>query len=248
MSDEIIAGRNPVIEALKADRPINKIFISKTGKPGALREVVDLAKARAIVVQEVDTAKLDALAQGVRHQGIIAMAAAKEYMDLDTLLDNLAGQEKRPLLVLLDELEDPHNFGAILRTCDAVGVDGVLIPKRRSVMLTATVARTSAGAIEHVPVVRIGNIVQTIEKLKKLGYWVAGADMDAARIYYESDLTGPLLVIMGSEGKGLGRLVKEQCDFLVRIPMKGKVNSLNVSVAGSLLLYEILRQREQAQP
>lgn len=248
MSAEIIAGRNPVAEALKAGRPINKVFIARGSKPGAFREIINLAKELDIAVQEVDAAKLDALSPGVRHQGIIAMAAAKEYMDLDDLLEKLKVQEKPPLLVLLDELEDPHNFGAILRTCDAVGADGVLIPKRRSVMLTATVARTSAGAIEHVPVARIGNIAQTIEKLKKQGFWVVGADMEGSQIYYLSNLTGPLLVVMGSEGKGLGRLVKEQCDILVRIPMKGKVNSLNVSVAGSLLLYEILRQREQVRP
>lgn len=248
MSAEIIAGRNPVAEALKAGRPINKVFMARASKPGTFREIINLAKQQNIVVQEVDAAKLDALSPDVKHQGVIAMAAAKEYMDLDEVLAKLTGKQEQPLLVLLDELEDPHNFGAILRTCDAVGVDGVLIPKRRSVMLTATVARTSAGAIEHVPVVRIGNIVQTIEKLKKLGFWVAGADMEGTQIYYQSNLTGPLLLVMGSEGRGLGRLVKEQCDFLVRIPMKGKVNSLNVSVAGSLLLYEIMRQREQARP
>lgn len=246
MSAETIVGRNPVFEALKAGRPINKIFIARASKPGSFREIINLAKEQDIVVQEVDAVKLDALVPGVRHQGVVAMAAAKEYVDLDDLLGKIAEKDEPPLLVLLDELEDPHNFGAILRTCDAAGVDGVLIPKRRGVMLTATVAKTSAGAIEHVPVVRIGNMVQAMEKLKKLGYWVVGADMDGSQVYYQSNLTGPLLVVLGSEGKGLGRLVKEQCDFLVRIPMKGKVNSLNVSVAGSLLLYEILRQREQA--
>lgn len=248
MSAEMIAGRNPVTEALKAGRPVNKILIARNTKPGTFREILGLAKEQGVVVQEVDAAKLDAMSQGVRHQGVIAMAAAKEYVELDDLLAKFVVREEQPLLVLLDELEDPHNFGAILRTCDAVGVDGVLIPKRRGVMLTATVARTSAGAIEHVPVAKIGNMVQAIEKLKKLGFWVVGADMEGDQIYYKSNLNGPLLVVMGSEGKGLGRLVKEQCDFLVRIPMKGKVNSLNVSVAGSLLLYEILRQREQARP
>lgn len=248
MSEEVIAGRNPVVEALKACRPINKILLTRTARPGAFYEITKLAKEQAIVVQEVEPAKLDALSPEVKHQGVIALAAAKEYVELDVLLKELEGKEAPPLLVLLDELEDPHNFGAILRTCEAVGVDGVLIPKRRSVSLTATVARTSAGAIEYVPVVRVGNIAQIIEKLKKLGYWVVGADMAGTQVYYQSNLTGPLLVVMGSEGKGLRHLVKEQCDFLVRIPMKGKVNSLNVSVAGSLLLYEILRQREQTPP
>lgn len=246
MSDEIIAGRNPVTEALKAGRPINKILLTRSGRAGAFHDIVKLAKELGVIVQEVEQAKLDALSQGVKHQGVIALAAAKEYVELDVLLKDLAEKDEAPLLVFLDELEDPHNFGAILRTCEAVGVDGVLIPKRRSVSLTATVARTSAGAIEYVPVVRIGNIAQVIEKLKKLGYWVVGADMAGTEVYYKSNLTGPLLVVMGSEGKGLRHLVKEQCDFLVRIPMQGKVNSLNVSVAGSLLLYEILRQKELA--
>lgn len=245
MSAETIAGRNPVTEAIKGGRHINKIFIASSSRPGSFHDIIQLAKEQGIVVQEVDAAKLDGLVPGVRHQGIVATVAAKEYVDLEDVLVSIENNREQPLLVLLDELEDPHNFGAILRTCDAVGVHGVLIPKRRGVMLTATVARTSAGAIEHVPVVRIGNIAQTIEKLKKRGYWVVGADMDGEQVYYKSNLSGPLVVVLGGEGKGIGRLVKEQCDFLVRIPMCGKVNSLNVSVAGSLLLYEVLRQREQ---
>jgi len=245
---ETVAGRNPVAEALKGGRPINKILIAKNNKPGAYRDIIQLAKEQGVVVQEVDGAKLDSLVPGVRHQGVVAMAAAKEYVELDDLLADVETKAEPPLLVLLDELEDPHNFGAILRTCDAVGAHGVLIPKRRGVMLTATVAKTSTGAVEHVPVARIGNIAQTLEKLKKLGYWVVGADMLGEQLYYDAKLTGPLVVVLGSEGKGIGRLVKEQCDFLVRIPMCGKVNSLNVSVAGSLLLYEILRQRERTHP
>ncbi|HBS60599.1 MAG TPA: 23S rRNA (guanosine(2251)-2'-O)-methyltransferase RlmB, partial [Firmicutes bacterium] len=187
MSEEVIAGRNPVVEALKAGRPINKILLTRTGRPGAFSEITRLAKEQAIVVQEVEPAKLDALSSGVKHQGVIALAAAKEYVELDVLLQELTKKEAPPLLVLLDELEDPHNFGAILRTCEAVGVDGVLIPKRRSVSLTATVARISAGAIEYVPVVRVGNIAQIIEKLKKLGYWVVGADMAGTQVYYQSN-------------------------------------------------------------
>jgi 23S rRNA (guanosine2251-2'-O)-methyltransferase len=248
MSTDAIAGRNPVMEALKAGRPINKIFIAKNSRPGSFIEITKLAKSQGIIIQEVESGKLDMLVPGVRHQGIVAMAAAKEYVELDDLLVDIAAKQETPLLVLLDELEDPHNFGAILRTCDAVGAHGVLIPKRRGVLLTSTVARTSAGAVEYMPVARIGNIGQTLEKLKKLGYWVVGADMDGERFYYENDLKGPLVVVLGSEGKGISRLVKEHCDFLVQIPMRGKVNSLNVSVAGSILLYEILRQREQTRP
>jgi 23S rRNA (guanosine2251-2'-O)-methyltransferase len=248
MSADAIAGRNPVMEALKAGRPINKIYIAKNSRPGSFIEITKLAKSQGIIIQEVEPGKLDTLVPGVRHQGIVAMAAAKEYVELDELLADIAAKQETPLLVLLDELEDPHNFGAILRTCDAVGAHGVLIPKRRGVSLTSTVARTSAGAVEYMPVARIGNIGQTLEKLKKLGYWVVGADMDGERFYYESDLKGPLVVVLGNEGAGISRLVKEHCDFLVQIPMRGQVNSLNVSVAGSILLYEILRQREQTRP
>ena len=244
MSEDFVAGRNSVAEALKSGRSINKILIAKGERQGAIREIVGQARAKGLVVQEVDQAKLDQIASGVRHQGIIAMVAPVAYVEVADVLQRSLDQGEAPFLVLLDELEDPHNVGAILRTADATGVHGVLLPKRRTSPLTATVAKTSAGAIEHVPVARIGNIAQTIEQLKKKGLWVVGADMDGPKNYYETDLTGPIVVVVGSEGQGLGRLTKEACDFLVRIPMKGQISSLNASVACSLLLYEVLRQRE----
>lgn len=246
MSDdaEIIVGRNSVLEALKAGRSLNKILIAKGERQGSIRDIIGQAKVLGLIVQEVEMAKLDQLAAGVRHQGVVAMAAPVAYAELEDILTSAYGKDEPPFLVLLDELADPHNVGAILRTADATGVHGVLIPKRRSCPLTQTVAKTSAGAVEHVPVARIGNVAQTLKSLKKQGLWVVGADMDGTENYYEADLSGPVVIVVGSEGQGMGRLTKEACDFIVKIPMKGQITSLNASVACSLLLYEVLRQRE----
>ena len=241
---EIIVGRNSVLEALKAGRSLNKIIVAKGERQGSIREIISQARERGLVIQEVDNAKLDQLSAGVRHQGVVAMAAPVAYVEVDEILGVAYEKNEPPFLVLLDELADPHNVGAILRTADASGVHGVLIPKRRSCPLTQTVAKTSAGAVEHVPVARIGNVSQTLKALKKQGLWVVGADMDGTKNYYEADLTGPVVIVVGSEGEGLGRLTKEACDFVVKIPMRGQITSLNASVACSLLLYEVLRQRE----
>ncbi|MBP2645657.1 MAG: methyltransferase, TrmH family, group 3 [Firmicutes bacterium] len=245
MADDYVAGRNSVMEALKGGRTINKLLVSKGERQGSLKEIVGLARAKGLVVQEVEQGKLDSLAEGVRHQGVVAMVAPVAYVELEDILAKAKQQGEPPFLVLLDEIEDPHNVGAILRTAEAAGVHGVLIPKRRSCPLSATVAKTSAGAVEYVPVARIGNVAQTLERLKKAGLWVIGADMDGQKSYYQADLKGPVLLVVGSEGRGLSRLTKEACDFLVKIPMVGKVSSLNASVACSLLLYEIFRQREE---
>jgi 23S rRNA (guanosine2251-2'-O)-methyltransferase len=241
---EFIAGRNSVLEALKSGRPVNKVLVAKGERQGSLREIVGQAKTRGLIVQEVDAAKLTDLTGGLRHQGVVAMVPPVAYAEVEDILAKARSLGEPPFIVLLDELEDPHNLGAILRTCDAAGAHGVLIPKRRSAPLSAVVAKTSAGAVEYVPVARIGNVVQAIEALKKEGLWVVGADMDGDRPYYEADLKGPVLVVVGGEGRGLSRLAKEACDFLVRIPMKGQITSLNASVACSLLLYEVYRQRE----
>ena len=244
MSEEFVAGRNSVAEALRSGRSINKILVAKGDRQGSIREIIGKARDQGIVVQETDPAKLDQLATGVRHQGILALLAPVPYVDVGDILHNAAAHGEIPFLVLLEELEDPHNVGAIMRTADAAGVHGLLLPKRRTSPITATVAKTSAGAVEYVPVARIGNVVQTLKELKKQGFWIIGADMDGSQNYYNADLTGPVVVVVGSEGKGMGRLTKEACDVLVRIPMKGKIGSLNASVACSLLLYEVLRQRE----
>jgi 23S rRNA (guanosine2251-2'-O)-methyltransferase len=243
MTEELIVGRNSVREALKSGRPINKILLARGERHGSILEIVAMARECGLLVQEVEMAKLAGLAGGVRHQGVVAFTSPVAYVEVETILAAAYRKNEPPLLVLLDELEDPHNVGAILRTADATGVHGVLLPQRRSCPLSAAVAKTSAGAVEYVPVARIGNITQTIDKLKKQGLWIMGADADGDRDYFAMDLTGPLVIIIGNEGKGMGRLVKEHCDYIVRIPMRGKITSLNASVACSLLLYEVLRQR-----
>lgn len=245
LPEDMVAGRNAVMEALKGSRSVNKLMIANGSTEGSIKEIIAVAKEKGVNIQYWDRSKLDSIARGIRHQGVLAQVAPVQYAELEDILQVAKDRNEPPFIVLLDELEDPHNLGAILRTADAAGVNGVLIPKHRSCPLSATVAKTSAGAVEHVPVARVGNLVQTIKKLKQEGLWVAAADMDG-KDYYDTDLTGPLLLIIGSEGQGVGRLVKEQCDFVVRIPMVGKINSLNASVAGSILMYEAMKQRRKA--
>jgi len=245
LPEDMVAGRNAVMEALKGSRSVNKLMIANGSTEGSIKEIIAVAKEKGVNIQYWDRSKLDSIARGIRHQGVLAQVAPVQYAELEDILQVAKDRNEPPFIVLLDELEDPHNLGAILRTADAAGVHGVLIPKHRSCPLSATVAKTSAGAVEHVPVARVGNLVQTIKKLKQEGLWVAAADMDG-KDYYDTDLTGPLLLIIGSEGQGVGRLVKEQCDFVVRIPMVGKINSLNASVAGSILMYEAMKQRCKA--
>lgn len=242
LPEDMLAGRNAIMEALKAGSRINRIMVANGSNEGSIRELIALAKDKGVQLQFVERSKIESIAKGVRHQGVLAQVSPVEYVELEDILQVARDKGEAPFIILLDELEDPHNLGAILRTADAVGAHGVLIPKRRSCQLSATVAKTSAGAVEYVPVAKIGNIVQTIKALKEEGLWVAAADMDG-KTYTDTDMTGPLLLIIGSEGNGVGRLVKEQCDFVVSIPMVGKINSLNASVAGSVLMYEVLRQR-----
>ena len=242
LPEDMLAGRNAVMEALKGSSRINRLMVADGSSEGSIRELIAVAKEKGVPVQFLERSKLDSMAKGIRHQGVLAQVSPVEYVELEDILSKAREKQEDPFIILLDELEDPHNLGAILRSADAAGAHGVLIPKRRSCPLSATVAKTSAGAVEHVPVARIGNIVQTIKALKEEGLWVAGADMDGEN-YYEADLTGPLLLVVGSEGQGIGRLVKEQCDFIVRIPMLGAINSLNASVAGSVLMFEVTKQR-----
>lgn len=238
-----IFGRNPVMEALKSDRTINKIWLVKGEQKGSIREIVALAKEKRITLQLVERSKLDSMFPHENHQGVAASIAAADYVDWQDIVDVARAKGEEPLLVILDELEDPHNLGAILRSVDAVGAHGVIIPKRRAVPLTDGVAKASAGAIEHVPVARVSNVVQVIKELQKQGIWIAGADMHGQYLH-KQDLTGPLAIVIGSEGKGLGKLVRESCDYIVSIPMQGKINSLNASVAAGVLLYEVYRQRK----
>lgn len=243
--DDVIAGRNPVREALKTNRPINKIMIAGNVLTGPLREIFAKAREKNIPVQRADRRRLDKFAAGVSHQGVVALVAAGEYVGVEDILASVKPGEA-PFIFVLDEIHDPHNLGAILRTAHAAGIHGVIIPRRRSAPLTPAVARASAGAVEHVPVARVANIVQTINILKEKGLWVAGADARGSEIFWDARLDGPLALVVGGEDKGLGRLVKERCDVLVRLPMTGRAHSLNASVAAALLAYEVLRQRRKA--
>ena len=243
MSEELIGGRNSVIEALRSGRSLNKLFVQDGIKGGSIGEIIALAIESGVPIDYVKIEKLNQLAEGLRHQGVAAMVAPVRFYDLDEVLAAAQAKGEDPFLVLLDELQDPQNVGAIIRTADAAGVHGVLMPKRRSCPLNAVVAKVSAGAVEYVPVVSIGNIAQTIEELKKKGLWVIGADMDGEVDYFSGNLKGPIVLVIGAEGKGLGRLVREKCDLLVKIPMRGGVSSLNAAAAGAILLFEIVRQR-----
>lgn len=245
MKNEIVAGRNAVFEALASKRPVNKIYIKTGLQGGSLGKIVAAAQASAIPVEFVQAEKLDRLAPGMRHQGIVALAAPVAFSSLEDVLQRAASRKEVPFLLLLDGLQDPQNVGALIRSADAAGVHGVLLPGRRSCPLNMAVAKVSAGAVNYVPVVQIGNVVQTLRSLKEQGFWAAGADMDGDSLYFDADFDRPIVLVIGSEGNGLGRLVKENCDMLVRIPMQGGVNSLNASAAGAILMYEVVRQRVQ---
>ena len=244
-ADGIIEGRNAVIEALRAGVTIDKIFLARGETDAALGHIAGRAREEGIVVVEADRRKLDGMSRTHAHQGVIALAAVREYVDVDDILQIAQERGEVPLLVICDELSDPHNLGAVIRTADCAGAHGVIIPKRRSAGLTAIVAKTSAGAVAHVPVARVPNLVATLKDLKSKGLWIYGSDGAADTELYRADLTGPAAIVIGSEGEGMGRLVRETCDVLLRIPMQGKINSLNASAAAAILLYEAVRQRRK---
>lgn len=239
----IIMGKNPVIEALSSERSINKIYIAEGMQKGSAQKIVGLAKEKKVIVQYVPKSKVDQMAGSTNHQGVVASISAYDYYEIHDLIQKIEQKESMPFLLILDELEDPHNLGSIMRTADVTGVDGIIIPKRRSVGLTSTVAKTSAGAIEYVPVARVTNLAQTIDLLKEKGYWIVGTDASGKQFYHQVDYQIPIAIVIGSEGKGMGKLIKDKCDFVVKLPMKGHVNSLNASVAASLLMYEVYRHR-----
>lgn len=243
LEEDILEGRNPCMEALKSGRTFNKILVAKGAKEGSIQKIIRMAKEQGVVVQEVHREKLDAIATTRAHQGIIAYVAAKAYVDVDDILAAAQAKNEAPFILILDEIQDVTNFGSMLRSADAVGVHGVIIPKRRSVTLNSGVAKTSAGAIEYVKVARVSNLVNTIERLKKEGVWVVGTQMAGENVFYKADLKGPIALVIGSEGEGIGRLIQEKCDFLVSIPMKGQVSSLNASVAAGIVMYEVCKQR-----
>lgn len=242
-ADGIIEGRNAVIEALRTETAIDKIYIAKGETDKTLGHIASKARAAGIVVVDADRRKLDAMSRTHAHQGVIALAAVREYATVEQILQSAADRGEAPLLVVCDEISDPHNLGAILRTAECAGAHGVIIPKRRSAGLTAVVAKTSAGAVSHLPVARVANLPSLLKRLKEEGLWIFGSAADGATSLYAADLKGPAALVIGSEGSGMSRLVSETCDFLVRIPMRGKLNSLNASAAAAILLYEALRQR-----
>ncbi|MDQ0856764.1 MULTISPECIES: 23S rRNA (guanosine(2251)-2'-O)-methyltransferase RlmB [Bacillaceae] len=242
MSEEYIIGRNTVIEALKSTRNVYKIWMAENSVKGQAQQIMVLAKEKGISIQSVPKKKIDQMVEG-NHQGVVAQVAAYEYSEVDDILKAAEDKNEAPFILLLDEIEDPHNLGSIMRTADATGAHGIIIPKRRAVGLTATVAKSSTGAIEYIPVARVTNMARTIEELKERGVWIVGTDAKGSDDYRSMDGKMPLGLVIGSEGKGMGRLVKEKCDFLVNLPMAGRVTSLNASVAASLLMYEVFRKR-----
>ena len=236
----LIFGRNPVMEALKGGREIEKLLICSS--EGSMTKILAIARERGIPVIKTERSALDRLCAGA-HQGVAAYISPYTYKTLDDIMDRAENSGEEPFVIILDNIEDPHNLGAIMRTAECAGVHGVIIPKRNACGLTETVAKTSAGAIEYMPCVRVTNIVRAMEELKERGFWIAACDM-GGKEYYKSDLTGRLAVVVGSEGKGISKLVKEKCDFTVSMPMKGKITSLNASNAAAVLMYEVRRQRD----
>ena len=242
-NDGIIEGRNAVIEALRAGVTIDKIFIARGETDAALGHIASAAREKGIVVVDADRRKLDNMSRTHAHQGVIAQAAVREYASVDDILNAAREKGEAPLIVVCDELSDPHNLGAVIRTAECAGAHGVIIPKRRSAGLTAIVAKTSAGAVSYLPVARVPNLTAALKRLKEEGLWVFGTAADGGAPLYGADLRGPAAIVIGSEGDGMGRLVREQCDFLLSIPMKGRLNSLNASAAAAIVLYEAVRQR-----
>lgn len=246
--EDLIAGKHSVLEALRSGRSINKIWVSEQAQASFIQPVIAEAKRQGIVVSAVDRRKLDQMMPQVRHQGVVAQVAAYDYEDFDQLLNTLTTADANPqrndqVILVLDGIEDPHNLGSIIRTADCAGVDAIIIPKRRAVGVTATVSKISAGAVEHMPIARVTNLTRTIEILKDRGFWIVGADGSAEQEVYDIDLCMPIAIVIGNENEGISRLVKEHCDFRVKLPMLGQIQSLNASVAASLIMYEAVRQR-----
>lgn len=241
--DDQVEGRNSVLELLESEKDINKIYLTRGDKQGSINKIIGRAKGKGIVLVEVDKSKLDEMSQTGNHQGVIAIVPPFEYCEVEDILDEAKSKNEQPFILILDGIEDPHNLGAIIRTAETAGVHGVIIPKRRAASVNSTVNKVSAGAVEHMKVARVNNINDKIQYLKDNGLWIIGTDGKAENYYYEQDLTGPIALVIGSEGYGMNRLVSENCDILVKIPMMGKITSLNASVSAGIVTYEIVKQR-----
>lgn len=239
-----VEGRNAVIELLESGRDINKIFISNGEKHGSINKIITMAKQKKVLVTEVNKTKLKEMAKTENYQGVIAIVPPFEYCDVDDILEKSKKRNEDPFIVILDGIEDPHNLGSIIRTSETAGVHGIIIPKRRAASVNSTVAKVSAGAVEYMKIARVNNLTETIKYLKDKGIWICGTDISTDTYYDKQDFTGPIAIIIGSEGFGMSRLVKENCDFLVKIPMKGNITSLNASVSAGIVIYEAVKQKK----
>ena len=241
--DDQIEGRNSVLELLESGKDINKLFVTKGEKHGSINKILAIAKERKIIIVEKDKKQMDEMAQEENYQGVIAIVPPYEYVEIEDILEYAKQKQEDPFILILDGIEDPGNLGSIIRTAETAGVHGIIIPKRRAASVNSTVNKVSAGAVEYMNIARVTNISDAIEKLKQNGLWICGTSIDANKYYYNQDLTGPLAIVIGNEGKGIGEKVKNNCDFLVKIPMKGKIGSLNAGVSTGIIVYEAVKQR-----
>ena len=241
--DDQIEGRNSVLELLESGKDINKIFVTRGEKHGSINKILAIAKEKRIIVVEKDKKQMDEMAQEENYQGVIAIVPPFEYVEIQDILNDAKEKQEDAFVLILDGIEDPHNLGSIIRTAETAGVHGIIIPKRRAASVNSTVSKTSAGAVEHMKIARVTNISDTIEELKQAGLWICGTDISAEKYYYNQDLTGPLGIVIGNEGKGISEKVKKNCDFNVKIPMKGKITSLNAAVSTGIIVYEAVKQR-----
>ena len=241
--DDQVEGRNPVLELLESGRDINKIFVTRGEKHGSINKILAIAKERRIIVVEKDKKQMQEMAQEENYQGVVAIVPPFEYVEVEDILDFAKERNEDPFILILDGIEDPHNLGSIIRTAETAGVHGIIIPKRRAASVNSTVNKASAGAVEHMKIARVTNITDAIDKLKNAGLWICGTDVSTNKYYYNQDLTGPLGIVIGNEGNGISDKVKKNCDFLVKIPMKGKIESLNAAVSTGIVVYESVKQR-----
>ena len=239
-----VEGRNSVLELLESGKDINKIYITRGEKHGSINKIIAKARERKIIIVEKDKRQMQEIAQTENYQGVIAIVPPFEYCEIEDILEEAKNKNEDPFVLILDGIEDPHNLGSIIRTAETAGVHGIIIPKRRAVAVNSTVNKTSAGAVEHMKIARVNNISESINKLKEAGLWICGTDINTKTYYYDQDLTGAIGIVIGNEGQGISEKVKKNCDFLVKIPMKGKVTSLNASVSTGIIIYEALKQRE----
>ena len=241
--EDQVEGRNSVLELLESGKAINKIFVAKGEKHGSINKIIAIAKEKRIIIVEKERRQMEQIAQTSNYQGVIAIVPPYEYCEIEDILEEARNRNEEPFILILDGIEDPHNLGSIIRTAETAGVHGIIIPKRRAASVNSTVNKTSAGAVEHMKIARVTNISDSIERLKKEGLWVCGTDINTNKYYYNQDLTGPLAIVIGNEGNGISEKVRKNCDFLVKIPMKGKVTSLNASVSTGIIVYEAVKQR-----